>query len=325
MNVRTPLALSICRLLLLPGVVLTTTARGADFSAWEHRQELQVPTLGLVKLSLPADTLDAAKPGLENLRLVDSSANEVPYHLERPTPAGNVSREAKSFQAILEATATVLNLETGFSQPIDGVTLSTPASGFIKAVQIDGSTDRLNWRVLAKGLPIFRQLNGASQLRVALPEGVWPFLKITLDDRQSRPVPFIGAQLHAVLPKPVPSSDTLFLETDNVDNPPIELEGFQFSYPATRLLFKAIGERHPVLGCAHSGGRGAARGDLAVVAEDLERTDRSAEVSQPCRSTTPCLAKCKASRQAAPNPYTSAKLGAAAQPNLFCTPAGVST
>ena len=34
-------------------------------------------------------------------------------------------------------------------------------------------------------------------------------------------------------------SDTLFLETHNGDNPPIELEKFQLFYPATRILFKA--------------------------------------------------------------------------------------
>ena len=36
-----------------------------------------------------------------------------------------------------------------------------------------------------------------------------------------------------------PQSDTLFLETDNGDNPPIELEKFTAFYPATRILFKA--------------------------------------------------------------------------------------
>ena len=34
-------------------------------------------------------------------------------------------------------------------------------------------------------------------------------------------------------------SDTLFLETENGDNPPIELEKFAVFYPATRVLFKA--------------------------------------------------------------------------------------
>jgi hypothetical protein len=36
-----------------------------------------------------------------------------------------------------------------------------------------------------------------------------------------------------------PQSDTLILETQNGDNPPIELEKFAVSYPATRVLFKA--------------------------------------------------------------------------------------
>jgi hypothetical protein len=34
-------------------------------------------------------------------------------------------------------------------------------------------------------------------------------------------------------------SDTLFLETENGDNPPVALEKFQMFYPATRILFKA--------------------------------------------------------------------------------------
>jgi hypothetical protein len=34
-------------------------------------------------------------------------------------------------------------------------------------------------------------------------------------------------------------SDTLFLETENGDNPPIKLEKFTAFYPATRILFKA--------------------------------------------------------------------------------------
>jgi hypothetical protein len=37
----------------------------------------------------------------------------------------------------------------------------------------------------------------------------------------------------------VARSDTLILETENGDNPPIELEKFTAFYPATRLLFKA--------------------------------------------------------------------------------------
>ncbi len=43
-----------------------------------------------------------------------------------------------------------------------------------------------------------------------------------------------------------PQSDTLFLETENGDNPPIELEKFTAFYPATRMLFKAKAGRRTV-------------------------------------------------------------------------------
>jgi hypothetical protein len=36
-----------------------------------------------------------------------------------------------------------------------------------------------------------------------------------------------------------PQGDTIILETDNGDNPPIELGSFQLFYPATRVLCKA--------------------------------------------------------------------------------------
>ena len=39
----------------------------------------------------------------------------------------------------------------------------------------------------------------------------------------------------------MPQRDTLILETENGDNPPIEPEKFTAFYPATRVLFKADG------------------------------------------------------------------------------------
>ena len=50
-----------------------------------------------------------------------------------------------------------------------------------------------------------------------------------------------GTQVEGILAdagRPL-QSDTLFLETENGDNPPIELEKFTAFYPATRMLFKA--------------------------------------------------------------------------------------
>ena len=59
-------------------------------SDWQREQSFDVSTTGLVKMSLPVETLDAARPALEDLRLYDDAGNEVPYLIERP--AGRESR-----------------------------------------------------------------------------------------------------------------------------------------------------------------------------------------------------------------------------------------
>jgi hypothetical protein len=180
--------------------------RGAPLpSEWQRQQQFNVPTAGLFKLTLPIETLDASRPGLEDLRLYDDAGNEVPYALEHPTAASKTVQSARSFELSLQANATVITIETGLAQPLDAVTLDTPATDFIKAVRVEGSKNKRNWEVVAEGLPVFRQSNGLSQLRLAVPEGVWLFLRLTIEDRRSSPVPFTGARVHAAFTEPTPS------------------------------------------------------------------------------------------------------------------------
>jgi hypothetical protein len=174
-------------------------------SDWQHVQQFEVPAPGLVKLSLHASTLDAARSALEDLRLYDDAGLEMPYLVERPKPAPKVVRDVKAFQVTVNAASTVLTLETGLAQPLDGITLETPATSFLKAVQIEGSGDGQRWQMLAQGQPIFRQPNGADQLRLSLPPGAWPWLRLTVDDRRSQPIPFTGARVHASAVEPVPA------------------------------------------------------------------------------------------------------------------------
>ena len=164
---------------------------------WQHQQSFDVSTPGLVKLSLPVETLDAARPALEDLRVYDDAGSEVPYLIEHPAPVAKVVRNTKSFQISLNSQNTIITLETGFAQPLDGVTLETPANNFIKSVRIEGSSDGRRWQNIAQGKPIFHQSNGASQLHLEIPPGVWPWLRLTVDDQRSQPVPFTGAQISA--------------------------------------------------------------------------------------------------------------------------------
>jgi hypothetical protein len=198
----------------------TLTAQSAPLPAeWQHEQHFEVPAPGLVKMSLPLATLDAARPGLEDLRLYDEAGLEVPYLIERPRPAGKVVQAAKTFRVTVKAASTVLTLETGLTQPLDGVTLETPASMFLKAVQIEGSADGQTWQALAQGQPIFRQPSGASQLRLDVPAGTWPWLRLTVSDQRSQPIPFTAALVHAAAAEPVPVEPVPVTITSRDENP----------------------------------------------------------------------------------------------------------
>ncbi len=192
---------------------------GGPPTDWPRQQRFEASAPGLVKLSLPVETLDAARPNLEDLRLYDAEGNEVAYAIERPRPGGKAVRRPRSFLSTLEGKTTVIKLETGFSQPIDRVTLETPAFGFIKPVQVEGSTDGQQWETLSTGRPVFRQAGGASQLDLPVPPRVWPWLRLKVDDRRSGPVPFTGAQILAADPETAPLESVPAGIADRYENP----------------------------------------------------------------------------------------------------------
>jgi hypothetical protein len=185
-------------------VVFVPFAAAALPSDWQHEQRFDVAAPGLVKFSLPAETLSAARLALEDLRLYDDAGNEQPFFIERPTPVFRFSLPAKSFQVLLNANTTVITLETDIERPLDGVSLETPAHGFIKAVRVEGSADGQSWQTLAQGRPIFRELTGASQLYVTFPAALWRWVRLTVDDKRTQPIPFTGARVFSSAAEPTP-------------------------------------------------------------------------------------------------------------------------
>ncbi|MGD0252604.1 MAG: DUF3999 family protein [Verrucomicrobiota bacterium] len=186
-------------------VACSFSAHAAGLPAeWQHEQPFNVPAPGLVKLSLPVETLDAARPALEDLRLYDDAGNELSYLIERPVPVVKVVQNVKSFRVSLNQNNTVIVLETGLTQPLDDVALETPASGFLKPVLVEGSADGKRWQMLAQGQPIFRQPDGANRLHVFFPAGTWPWLRLTVDDQRTPPIPFTGARIRVAVSEPAP-------------------------------------------------------------------------------------------------------------------------
>jgi hypothetical protein len=175
--------------------VAAQTCLAFDPNEWRNTQVLDIPAAGLVRVNLPAATLDAAQSGLEDLRIVDSKGDQVPYLIERLLPDPESTIRPREFRSTIENGATHLILKTGTSTPIIGVSVETPATRFMKAADVEGSNDGKTWTKLAGGDSLFQLPNGATKLRVSVPEGAWQFLRLTVDDLGSPPVPFTGAQL----------------------------------------------------------------------------------------------------------------------------------
>jgi hypothetical protein len=173
-------------------------------SGWQHEQTFNVPAAGLVKISLPIETLSSARPDLADLRLYNNAGNEIPYVIVHPLPSPKIVRPPKSFQVSLTANGTVITIETGLSQPLDAVTLESPAMNFIKGVRVEVSDDGQNWRRIAQGQPIFRQPYGVDNLRISFPALVARWLRCTVDDQRSEPVPFTGALVSTATGEPAP-------------------------------------------------------------------------------------------------------------------------
>jgi hypothetical protein len=65
-------------------MALAPAVNGGIWPDWRNAQPLEVSQPGWVRLNLPPATLDAARPGLEDLRIVDATGHEVPYRIEYP-------------------------------------------------------------------------------------------------------------------------------------------------------------------------------------------------------------------------------------------------
>ncbi|MBL9203155.1 MAG: DUF3999 family protein [Opitutaceae bacterium] len=164
--------------------------RAADFAEWKFRQALRVEAAGVVTFAVPPETLDAARADRGDLRLLDPAGREVAFALAAVAAPVAAARPAKSFRAALTATATQLVIETGDAAS-PGFTLVTPTPRFVKRARIETSDDGRAWQIAAEGALLFREA-GAAELGVRAPAA---FVRVTLDDTRSPPVPFTGATI----------------------------------------------------------------------------------------------------------------------------------
>jgi hypothetical protein len=163
---------------------------------WRFSQAIDVPATGLVRVNVPPETLNAARPDLADVRIADSAGRELPYLIDRPMPRRESVLRSQELRTALEPTATRITLTTGTRSVLKGVTFETPPGvEFIKAVSVEGSHDGATWLQLATDKPIFRMAGGATNPSVSFSDGVWEFLRLTIDDSRTAAVPFTGVLL----------------------------------------------------------------------------------------------------------------------------------
>lgn len=182
-----------------------------DVSTWAFREPINITRTGVQQLELDLNVLSHAQPDFADLRLM-RDGKQVAYILER-TP----------LHRVLAPEVTVTN---------------------------DAANPKLSRWILKLPLPRLPVSRLTCVARTRLFQRDINAYEMLHDERGETYQHFLGHASWTQTPSGQkrefgvtfdsrPESETLFLETDNGDNPAIDLENFQLFYPATRVLFKA--------------------------------------------------------------------------------------
>ncbi len=230
----------------MPDVPLTGAP--VDAKDWSFRRSVEMASAGVQELELDPDVLSRARPDLADVRLL-RDGNQIPFVLERPALARSLEFSPVSSPDPKRPTVSLWALRLPKAGlPLRRVVLATSTSLFQRQFRLyekpgqpgEGPSEQ----VLAAGLWIRTPEPGSPAARV-----------FELQDRVS--------------------TDTLWIETDNGDNPPIALGAVQAVYPVARLVFK-VAETDGLTLAYGNPSAGAPRYDLSLVAPRLLTSSRNA-------------------------------------------------
>ena len=193
----------------MPDVPLTGAP--LDPTAWTGRQTVQIAQAGVQELELDTEALARSLSDGSDLRLL-RDGNQIPYLLERPALARSLALTPVSAPDAQRPNTSIWKLQLPQAGlPIQRITLSTTTPLFQRKF-------RLYENVIGpEGQTIEIQLASGDWSRTPDP-GVPDTRTFSISNRLR--------------------GDTLWIETDNGDNPPIDLGSCQAIYPVVRLIFK---------------------------------------------------------------------------------------
>jgi hypothetical protein len=226
----------------LPG--LAETGAALDTRPWRFRKPVRIGRPGPQQLELDLDILAHARPDLSDLRLM-RNGNQVPYLVQRTSLARPINPVVTQADDPKQPRQSRWKIALpGPNLPLTRLDCRTRTALFQRNVRL--------WEELPDGR--------GGRYQSAVGSADWKRTADSKDAALSIPV------------NSAPQTDTLMLETDNGDNPPIELERFSMTYPVTRLVFKATESPEVYYG---NPAVPAPRYDLNLVAMKLLAADKA--------------------------------------------------
>jgi hypothetical protein len=228
------------------------TGAKIEIAPWKFRKPIQVANAGVQQLELDTDVLTRTMSDLRDLRVVSENV-QLPYLIERTSIRRTVNLPAANANDRERPTISRWQLKLPQAAiPITRITCVSDSPLFERTFRI--------WEELTD--------KHGNNYPGELAQPTW------------RRVPNQPArQLTASFERP-PRSDTILLETDNGDNPPIELHEFRGSYPAIRVIFASTGSQ-PIALYYGNDEAAAPRYDAKLMAAQLLHSERMAAALGP--------------------------------------------
>jgi hypothetical protein len=227
---------------------LTLTGAQIDVAKWKFRKLLLLSQNGVQQVELDPELLARSQPDQRDIRIVRGEY-QLPFLFERTSLSRPIS---------LNAAAANDPKKPAFSR----WSLKLPQSALPIARLVCTSSSPLFHRQIR----LWEEVTDERGDKFASDLG-----RATWDQTPTSPKRDLVIELNARL-----QSDTLFLETDNGDNPAIDLRDFRSYYPVTRVIFKATSDPvQPVWLYYGNLDASAPRYDLTLVASELLKAERS--------------------------------------------------
>jgi hypothetical protein len=220
-----------------------------DITPWKFRKPVQVAKVGAQQLELDPDVLARAMPDLRDLRVVSEEV-QLPYLIERTSINRTVILAAASSNDHDRPTVSRWQLKLPQAAiPITRITCASDSSLFERTFRF--------WEELTD--------ERGDKYPLELAQATWRRVP-------NQPPGQLAASLERT-----PRSDTILIETENGDNPPIELHDFRGYYAATRVIFTSA-KSQPIAVYYGNDEASAPRYDVKLIAAQLLRSERIAAV-----------------------------------------------